>query len=159
MPEVKLSQFAGVVGIPIERLQEQIVEAGLPEKSPDEMITDEEKNQLLSHLRDKHGKGSSETKKITLKRKSSSEIKVPLSVQGRSKTQSKTVNVEFRKKRTYIKRSAIEELTKPEVEEELPAETAETVEDTIADSSAATDIEAVNDQTAEASPTPEAEPA
>ena len=159
MPEVKLSQFAGVVGIPIERLQEQIVEAGLPEKSPDEMITDEEKNQLLSHLRDKHGKGSSETKKITLKRKSSSEIKVPLSVQGRSKTQSKTVNVEFRKKRTYIKRSAIEELTKPEVEEELPAETEEIVEDTIADSSAATDIEAVNDQTAEASPTPEAEPA
>ncbi len=157
MPEVKLSQFASVVGIPVERLQEQIVEAGLPEKSADEMITDEEKNQLLSHLRDKHGKGSSETKKITLKRKTSSEIKVPLSVQGRTKTQSKTVNVEFRKKRTYVKRSAIEELTKPEVEEELPAETEEIVSDTVADSTAATDVEAVNEQAAEASATPEAE--
>ena len=69
MPEVKLSQFASVVGIPIERLQEQIVEAGLPEKAADEMITDEEKNHLLSHLRGKHGKGASETKKITLKRR------------------------------------------------------------------------------------------
>ena len=129
MPEVTVGQFASVVGIPVDRLQEQIVEAGLPEKSIDEMITDEEKSRLLSHLRDKHGKGSSETKKITLKRKTSSEIKVPLSVQGRSKTQSKTVNVEFRKKRTYVKRSAIDELTKPEVEEELPAELAEDTND------------------------------
>jgi len=157
MPEVKLSQFASVVGIPVERLQEQIAEAGLPEKSADEIITDEEKGQLLTHLRGKHGKGSSETKKITLKRKTSSEIKVPLSVQGRTKTQSKTVNVEFRKKRTYVKRSALDELTKPEVEEELPAETEEIVEDTIADSSAAKDVEAVNDQAAEASATPEVE--
>ena len=157
MPEVKLSQFASVVGIPIERLQEQILEAGLPEKSADEMITDEEKNHLLTHLRGKHGKGSSETKKITLKRKTSSEIKVPLSVQGRTKTQSKTVNVEFRKKRTYVKRSAIEELTKPEVEEELPAETAEIVEDSIVDSNTATNTETVNEEAAEASTTPEAE--
>lgn len=131
MPEVTVSQLASVVGIPVERLQEQIVESGLPEKSVDEMITDEEKSHLLSHLRGKHGKGTSETKKITLKRKTSSEIKVPLSVQGRSKTQSKTVNVEFRKKRTYIKRSAIDELTKPKVEEELSAEAGEFVEEVI----------------------------
>lgn len=131
MPEVTVSQFASVVGIPVERLQEQIVESGLPEKSEDEMITDEEKNHLLSHLRGKHGKGTSETKKITLKRKTSSEIKVPLSVQGRSKTQSKTVNVEFRKKRTYIKRSAIDELKKPEVEEEISTEKGEFVEEVV----------------------------
>ncbi len=93
MPEVKLSQFASVVGIPVERLQEQIVDAGLPNKSVDEMITDEEKNHLLAHLRGKHGKGSSETKKITLKRKTSSEIKVPLNVQGRTKIQSKTQSI------------------------------------------------------------------
>ncbi|MEE9161185.1 MAG: translation initiation factor IF-2, partial [Gammaproteobacteria bacterium] len=117
------------------------VESGLPDKSVDEMITDEEKSHLLSHLRAKHGKGTSETKKITLKRKTSSEIKVPLSVQGRSKTQSKTVNVEFRKKRTYIRRSAIDELTKPEVEEELSVEAGEFVEDT-ADSTKA--VEAID---------------
>ncbi len=165
MPEVKLSQFASVVGIPVERLQEQIVDAGLPNKSADEMITDEEKNQLLAHLRGKHGKGTSETKKITLKRKTSSEIKVPLSVQGRTKTHSKTVNVEFRKKRTYVKRSAIEELTKPEIEEELPAETAEIVDDAsastqiveTADNTDTTSAEAVNNGAAEASATPEVE--
>lgn len=161
MPEVKLSQFASVVGIPVERLQEQIVEAGLPEKAADEMITDEEKNHLLSHLRGKHGKGSSETKKITLKRKTSSEIKVPLSVQGRSKTQSKTVNVEFRKKRTYVKRSALDELVKPEVEEELPAETIEElVEDTVDSTQTVEAVEntdAVNEQVAEDSVTSEIE--
>jgi len=167
MPEVKLSQFASVVGIPVERLQEQIVEAGLPEKSPDEMITDEEKGELLAHLRGKHGKGSSETKKITLKRKTSSEIKVPLNVQGRSKAQSKTVNVEFRKKRTYIKRSALDELAKPETEEELPAETAEIVEDTTdstqtveaTDSIETTNTEAVNIEAAKALATSESEQA
>ncbi len=165
MPEVKLSQFASVVGIPVERLQEQIVDAGLPNKSADEIITDEEKNHLLAHLRGKHGKGTSETKKITLKRKTSSEIKVPLNVQGRTKTQSKTVNVEFRKKRTYVKRSAIEELTKPEIEEELPAETAEIVDDAsastqiveTANNTETTSAEAVNNGAAEASATPEVE--
>ena len=167
MPEVTVGQFANVVGIPVERLQEQIVESGLPDKSVDEMITDEEKNHLLSHLRAKHGKGTSETKKITLKRKTSSEIKVPLSVQGRSKTQSKTVNVEFRKKRTYIRRSAIDELTKPEVEEELSVEAGEFVEDTAdstqaveaIDGSETSNTEAVNEQAAEAPLTPEVEQA
>jgi len=167
MPEVKLSQFAGVVGIPVERLQEQIVEAGLPKKSPDEMITDEEKNHLLTHLRGKHGKGSSETKKITLKRKTSSEIKVPPSVQGRSKIQSKTVNVEFRKRRTYVKRSALDELTKAASEEELPAETAEIIEDTTdstqtveaTDSSETIITESVNVEAAETSAISQAEQA
>jgi len=165
MPEVKLSQFASVVGIPVERLQEQIVEAGLPEKSPDEIITDEEKNHLLTHLRGKHGKGSSETKKITLKRKTSSEIKVPLSVHGRTKTQLKTVNVEFRKKRTYVRRSAIDELTKPEVEEELSSEAVETVEDIIdstqtveaTDSSETTNTGIVNEEAVDATATSEPE--
>ncbi len=132
MPEVTVNQFASVVGIPVERLQEQIEASGLPGKTADEMISDEEKSHLLTYLRGKHGKdGSSETKKITLKRKTSSEIKVPLSTQGRNKTQSKTVNVEFRKKRTYIKRSAIDELNKPKAEEDLPLESAEFVEDVV----------------------------
>ncbi len=167
MPEVTVGQFANVVGIPVERLQEQIVESGLPDKSVDEMITDEEKSHLLSHLRAKHGKGTSETKKITLKRKTSSEIKVPLSVQGRSKTQSKTVNVEFRKKRTYIRRSAIDELTKPEVEEELSVEAGEFVEDTAdstqaveaIDGSETSNTEEVKELAAEAPLTPEVEQA
>lgn len=126
MPEVKLSQFAGDIGISVKRLQGQIIEAGLPEKSVDAIITDEEKNHLLAHLRGKHGKGSSETR-ITLKRKTNSEIKISANIQRRTKAKSKTVNVEFRKKRTYMRRS---ELTKPEVEAESPAETTDLTKDT-----------------------------
>ncbi len=110
MPEVTVRQFADVVGISVDRLLEQLQEAGLTDKSADDMITDDEKTELLAHLRRKHGKNdSAEPRKITLKRKTLSEIKVPVTIQGRGKNRSKTVSVEFRKKRTYVKRSAIEE--------------------------------------------------
>ena len=110
MPEVTISQFANVVGVSVDRLLEQLQEAGFKEKTANDMITDEEKTELLTFLRRKHGKNeSAEPRKITLKRKTHSEIKVPVATAGRGKTRSKTVNVEFRKKRTYVKRSAIEE--------------------------------------------------
>ena len=110
MPEVTISQFANVVGVSVDRLLEQLQEAGFKEKTANDMITDEEKTELLTYLRRKHGKNeSAEPRKITLKRKTHSEIKVPVAAAGRGKTRSKTVNVEFRKKRTYVKRSAIEE--------------------------------------------------
>jgi translation initiation factor IF-2 len=110
MHEVTVSQFADVVGISVERLVEQLQEAGFTDKSADDMITDEEKTELLTYLRRKHGKNeSAEPRKITLKRKTLSEIKVPVAMSGRGKVRSKTVSVEFRKKRTYVKRSEIEE--------------------------------------------------
>ncbi len=110
MPEVTVSQFADTVGISVERLLVQLDEAGFTGKSAGDMITDEEKTELLSYLRRKHGKNdSAEPRKITLKRKTVSEIKVPLASAGRGKNRSKTVAVEVRKKRTYVKRSVIEE--------------------------------------------------
>ncbi|HKK16877.1 MAG TPA: translation initiation factor IF-2 N-terminal domain-containing protein, partial [Gammaproteobacteria bacterium] len=124
MPEVTISQFANTVGISVDRLLEQLQQAGFEDKSADDMITDAEKTELLTYLRRKHGKDSaSEPKKITLKRKTLSEIKVPVasSGAGRSKTRSKTVSVEFRKKRTYVKRSAIEERQAAEAEEQARA--------------------------------------
>jgi len=109
MPEVTVKQFSETVGIPVERLIEQLKEAGLPEKAENDPISENEKSELLGHLRKKHGKDDSgEPRKITLKRKSQSEIRVPVTSAGR-KIRTKTVNVEFRKKRTYMKRSAIEE--------------------------------------------------
>ena len=128
MPEVTISQFANTVGISVDRLLEQLQQAGFEDKSADDMITDAEKTELLTYLRRKHGKDSaSEPKKITLKRKTLSEIKVPVasSGAGRSKTRSKTVSVEFRKKRTYVKRSAIEERQAAEAEEQARAMEAE----------------------------------
>ena len=128
MPEVTVSQFADVVGISVERLIEQLQEAGFTDKSADDNISDEEKTELLTYLRRKHGKDeSAEPRKITLKRKTLSEIKVPVAMSGRGKVRSKTVSVEFRKKRTYVKRSAIEEKEMAErAEAEASAENAST---------------------------------
>jgi translation initiation factor IF-2 len=111
MPEVTVRQYADVIGVPVERLLEQLLEAGIIEKSPGDVITDNEKSELLVFLRRKHGKdAASEPKKITLRRKSVSEIKVPVAAAGsRTKQRSKTVSIEYRKRRTYAKRGAIEE--------------------------------------------------
>jgi len=120
MPEVTVRQFADVVGVDVDRLLVQLQEAGFSDKSADDKISDDEKSELLTYLRRKHGKDeSAEPKKITLKRKTLSEIKVPVSSQGRggrsARTSAKTVNVEFRKKRTYVKRSEIEEQRQREI--------------------------------------------
>jgi len=107
MAEVTVKQFAEVVGISIDRLMEQLKEAGVSAADPDAMISDDEKMELLGHLRRKHGDDEKENasgKKITLKRKSSSELRVSGS-QGKSKS----VTVEVRKKRTYVKRSVVVE--------------------------------------------------
>jgi len=111
MPEVTIRQYAEVIGISVDRLIEQLEEAGLVHRSPDEVISDNEKTELLSYLRRKHGKDEkSEPRKITLKRKTISELKVPVATANRSsKARSKTINVEFRKRRTYVKRSVIED--------------------------------------------------
>ena len=80
---------------------------------------------MLGFLRKKHGKDeSSEPRKITLRRKTVSEIQVPIATQGRAKPRSKTVNIEFRKRRTYAKRGDVAETIKHEeatklIEEQL----------------------------------------
>jgi translation initiation factor IF-2 len=117
MPEVTISEFASDVGVSVERIQEQLVEAGLPNKKAEEVITDSEKSELLGFLRKKHGKDeNSEPRKITLRRKTVSELKVPVATQGRAKPRSKTVNIEFRKRRTYAKRGDVAETLKQEEE-------------------------------------------
>ena len=107
MAEVTVKQLASVVGIPVDRLLTQLSEAGLSINNPDEAISDEDKVELLSHLRKTHGdmdvSGKAEPKKITLRRKRTSELKQS-STQGRIK-KVKKVNVEFRSRRTYAKRS------------------------------------------------------
>ncbi len=117
MPETTVIEFAEDVGVPVDRLKEQLVEAGLSEKGEKDIITDSEKTTLLSFLRKKHGKDEgSEPKKITLRRKTVSELKVPVASQGRAKPRSKTVSIEFRKRRTYAKRSEVAETLKQEEE-------------------------------------------
>lgn len=98
MAEVTVSQLAEVVGAPVERLLGQMKQAGLSHTHADEPVSDEDKQTLLAFLKNSHGESASEPKKITLKRKTISTLKTT-SGQGK-----KTVNVEVRKKRTYIKR-------------------------------------------------------
>ncbi len=106
MSETKVAQFAETVGTPVERLIEQMHSAGIKVDGADSIISDDQKQQLLSYLRDKHGSVSKASpNKITLKRKTTSEL---TSVSGANKSSSK-VKVEVRKKRTYVKRSALDE--------------------------------------------------
>ncbi len=96
MAEVTVRQLAEQVGIPVDRLLTQLGESGLPHSDADESINENDRAQLLSHLRRLHGKPADEgaaPKKISLKRKSVSELKVAR--EGRRKT----VTVEVRKRR------------------------------------------------------------
>jgi translation initiation factor IF-2 len=116
MPDVTVRQFADVVGISVDKLVLQLGQAGLDLKGPDDSISDKEKSLLLSYLRKMHGKdkSGSERSEITLNRKTVSELKVAperskLRARGSLPGSTKTVSVEVRKKRTYVKRDAVEE--------------------------------------------------
>jgi translation initiation factor IF-2 len=112
MSEVIVTELAEVIGVSPERLLSQMVEAGITGKKQDSKVTDEERQALLKHLKRSHGDAAEgetdQPKKISLKRKSTTQLKTG----GSSR---KTVNVEVRKTRTYVKRSEVEEELTPEV--------------------------------------------
>ncbi|SHK23082.1 bacterial translation initiation factor 2 (bIF-2) [Marinobacter antarcticus] len=109
MAEVTVKQLAEDVGAPVDRLLKQIVEAGLKARSENDAVSSDEKQQLLAYLRKTHGEADAEPNKITLKRKTTTTLKA-----GKAKT----VNVEVRKRRTYVKRAE----NAPEPEAEAPEE-------------------------------------
>ncbi len=118
MSDVTVSQLAEVLGVEVPRLIEQLNDAGIKVSDASAAVTNEDKKTLLAYLRTSHGKlGSGDDQsgpsKVTLKRKTVSELKVPSGGAGRARTRgaapSRTVNVEVRKKRTYVKRGAVEE--------------------------------------------------
>jgi len=106
--EVTVSQFADVLKVPVEILLSQLENAGIKVAGSEDKISEDAKLLLLTYLRKSHGekdggRAGAAPEKITLKRKSQSEIKLSGS-QGRSRT----VNVEIRKKRTYVQRDVLE---------------------------------------------------
>ena len=114
MADVTIAQFAEVLKVPVEKLLTQLDEAGITVKGSDDQISDEAKLELLTFLRRSHGQDDSPAtaaapRKITLNRKSQSELKLS-GAQGRSRT----VNVEVRRKRTYIKRDVLEKQAQDE---------------------------------------------
>jgi translation initiation factor IF-2 len=113
MAEVTVTQFAEEIKVPVDRLLTQLGLAGVPVAGVDDLISDEAKNKLLSHLRRAHGHGEATApSKITLSRKSQQEIKLATS-QGRART----VNVEVRKKRTYVSSAVLKEDARARQEE------------------------------------------
>ena len=121
MAEVTVKQLADVVGVSVERLLNQMQDAGIEGKSDTSVVSESERQTLLTHLKKLHGEegAAAEPSRITLKRKSTSQLKVGAA--GKRKT----VNVEVRKKRTYVKREELEET--PSVEDVV-----ETVEKPVA---------------------------
>jgi len=135
MSQVTVTQLAEVLGVTPDRLITQLNDAGIKVDDPSAAVTNEDKKKLLAHLRTSHGKGatsedSSGPRKVTLKRKTVSEIKVPAGGAGRGPRSrgaapSRTVNVEVRKKRTYVKRRAITEQESSDPEREAAAQALE----------------------------------
>ena len=109
MSQVTVAQLAEVLGISVEKLITQMSKANINLTSGDDAVSNDDKKKLLAHLRSTHGKSESDAtapRKVTLKRKSVSELRI----QGSGpRASTKTVNVEFRKSRTYVKREALQE--------------------------------------------------
>jgi translation initiation factor IF-2 len=117
MADVTVAQFAEVLKVPVDRLLQQLDQAGIKVVGAQDMISEDAKHELLTHLRRSHGHDDVQTadaapRKITLRRKSQSELKLA-SPQGRART----VNVEVRSKRTYVKREVLEDQARHQQEE------------------------------------------
>lgn len=115
MADVTLKELAAQIGVTQTKLLSQMKDAGLAQRKGDATVTAEEKETLLTHLKTVHGESSDAPKQITLKRKTNTTLKAG----GR-----KTVNVEVRKKRTYVKRTP-EEIAQEAREEAAAKEAAE----------------------------------
>ncbi|MGK0500118.1 MAG: translation initiation factor IF-2 [Oceanicoccus sp.] len=133
MAEVTVSQLADVVGAPADRLLKQMKQAGLTHTSTEEVVSDEDKQTLLSFLKSSHGEAAEAPKKITLKRKTLSTLKTSGN-QGQGR---KTVNVEVRKKRTYVKRDSQELVADAAEAERLALEAADEAAQAVSDADAA----------------------
>jgi translation initiation factor IF-2 len=113
MADVTVAQFADVLKVPVDKLLAQLDEAGIKVRGSNDTISEDAKLELLTHLRRSHGQRDASApaapRRITLKRKSQSELRLS-GAQGRSRT----VNVEVRRKRTYIKRDVLEKQAQEE---------------------------------------------
>lgn len=117
MTQVTVKELAQEVAAPVERLLQQMREAGLPHTDAGQVVTDSEKQALLTHLKSSHKAKVEEPRKITLQRKTTSTLRV---------AGSKSISVEVRKKKVFVQRSPeeIQAEQKRELEERRAAENA-----------------------------------
>jgi len=98
MTDKSIQELALSVERPVEKLLEQVRDAGLPQRKADDIITTEQQDTLVNYLKKVHGQESGNTGKIALKRKTTSTAKVT-STSGKAKS----INVEVRKKQVFAK--------------------------------------------------------
>ena len=98
-----VEKFAAELKLPVETLLEQLRTAGVAKKSADDRLSESDKEQLLTALRKAHGGEEAPRKKITITKRQTSEIK-----QADGSGKSRTIQVEVRKKRVFVKRDAAE---------------------------------------------------
>lgn len=114
MAEVSIKQFSETLNLSVDKLLSQLEASGVKGKKADDAISEDEKRTLLAYLKSLHGDSADEApKKVTLRRKQT------LNLSAGSGSGKRTVNVEVRKKRTYVKKTESEQ---PEVQEEAPVE-------------------------------------
>jgi len=102
MAVTTVAQLATELNRPAAALLEQLESAGVPKKSASETLTEADKERLLEFLRSSHGTAGTERKKITLVRKSTSEIK-----QADASGKARTIQVQVVRKRTFVKRDDV----------------------------------------------------
>ncbi len=116
MADVTVKQLAQVVGIPVERLLNQLQEAGLSFTDDQQTVNEDQKRILLNHLKGSSVRDTPDSpQRITLRRKSLSQVTASHDAHS-----GKTVNVEVRTKKVFVKRSPI--IEQPEVEEPVVEE-------------------------------------
>ena len=112
MADVSVKKLASDIGTTVDKLVKQLAQAGINKAEADN-VSDAEKSTLLDHLSKQHGgTGTTEPAKMTLQRKSKS----TLNVKGK-----KSVQVEVRKKRTYAKKSAVQEQQQEQAKKDAEA--------------------------------------
>jgi translation initiation factor IF-2 len=120
MSTTTVSKLATALKLTDEKLILQLNEAGIDISNKDDVVSNDQKLLLLNHLRGSHGTkstSSSAPKKLTINRRSQSELKL-----SGSFGTSRTVNVEVRKKRTYLKKETLIDQAKKEIEEKKKLE-------------------------------------
>jgi translation initiation factor IF-2 len=115
-----VAEFAAELNKPTATLIEQLTSAGVAKAQATDALSEADKQKLLSYLQAAHGTASAERKKITLVKKSTTEIK-----QADATGRARTIQVEVRKKRTFIKRDegseqAVEEVSAPAAVPQAP---------------------------------------
>ena len=99
MSSTTVAEFAAELKKSPDTLLEQLRSAGVAKSAPTDALSEADKQKLLGYLQASHGTAAPERKKITLVKKSTSEIK-----QADSSGKARTIQVEVRKKRTFVKR-------------------------------------------------------